>query len=246
MKIGIALSGCDAGGLCAFHVLRLLEEKGFTIEMVSCCGISSVTALLYGVGDVDRAERIGSDFWKRMRTENLDNAIEAASEQLPSSLLRENDRLAVSAVNVEDGKVIAFTNAFSLDSERLCTLPLTDAYDTLSATVSPLDGLTSYRLDSMRLCDYSVWYGCPLYPLKMSGISRTVSISFLPERPETPYTVMTGKNVGTTAAAADIHIPILFPSSLSTRDEQIDFAANKIKSCINLMTWNIFYPARKQ
>jgi hypothetical protein len=242
MKIGVALSGCHPGGASAYRVLCGLEEKGFDIEMVSCCCTPAVTALLHGSGEEERADKIMRTFAEKTRLENLDSAIAAAAALLPASLLTKNRKTAVNAVHVADGTVVTFTNGFSLASQKIHTLPLEDAYAILSATVSPLDGQGCYRQGDLCLCDYAVWYGSPLYPLRMNGISRIVSIAFLPQIPQKPYEVLVKQHIESSARAAEIHIPIEFPAEISSPDEMTDYAAAQVESCLNDIAWQMLYP----
>lgn len=234
MKIGVALSGCDIGGVCGYRVLKRLEAMGFEIEMVSTCCLASAMALAYGCGlEAHKADLTAAAFLQAAREENMDAAIAAVDSILPPGRLAQCKALAVNAVQVESGKVFTFTNAFRLKSERLCTLPLRDGYDALSATISTLDGLASYRYRGLRLCDYSAWYGCPLYPLRMSGIPRVLSISFLPLAPSTPYEILVRQTTLATAGAADVHISVEFPAGELLLEEYDEIAAERLESFIN-------------
>jgi hypothetical protein len=244
MKIGVALSGSHPGGVSAYHVLRVLEEKGFDIEMVSCCSTPAVTALLHGSGEEDRADKIMAAFVEKTRLENLDSAIAVAAELLPASLLKNNRKIAVSAVHVADGTVVTFTNRYALASQKIHTLPLENAYDILSATVSPMNGLSCYRQGGLCLCDYAVWYGSPLYPLRMNGISRIVSIAFLPEVPQTPYEVLVKQHIESSAKAAEIHIPVEFPAYLTSPGEMSDYALAQVENCLNDIARQMLYPGK--
>jgi hypothetical protein len=241
MKIGVALSGCHPGGVVAYHVLRELEDKGFAIEMVSCCCTPAVTALLHGSGEEELANNILATFVEKTRLENLDSAIAAAAELLPASLLKKNHKTAVSAAHVADGAVVTFTNRYALTSQKIHTLPLENAYDILSATVSPMDGHGCYLQGGLCLCDYAVWYGAPLYPLRMNGISRIVSLAFLPEVPQTPYEVLVKQQIESSVRAAEIHIPIEFPAAISSPDEMTAYATAQVERSLNNIAWQMLY-----
>lgn len=247
MKIGVALSGCDIGGVSAYHVLKLLEKKGFSIQMVSACCMPSVTALCHGCGlKKARTDRLAAQFLDNAGKQNLDAAIAAASDLLPGGKLARNKSLAINAVNIADGKVVTFTNGFSLDTGTLKTVPLDDAYDALSSTINMLDGLRSYQYNGLKLCDFSVWYGCPLYPLKMGGISRTISIAFLPKEPKTPYEILVRQGTLANCRSAGLHISIEFPAGLTTLADYEEIASCKIESCMNDLYWDAaFGPAGK-
>ncbi|MDR2933656.1 MAG: hypothetical protein LBV27_11200, partial [Oscillospiraceae bacterium] len=207
MKIGVALSGCDAGGLSAYTVLEYLEDRGYDIEMVSASCVPVAAAMMYTCGfDAQRAQKSTAAFFNKFHTSDTDSVIDAISQNFTRDELKNNKKAAVNAVNVTDGRIITFTNAFSLDTQKIRSYPLDDAYDALSATISPMDGLGSYRYKDTKLCDFSVWYGCPLFPLKMSGIEKIVSIAFLPAVPDTPYEVLVKQVTESNAQTADAHV----------------------------------------
>jgi hypothetical protein len=222
MKIGVALSGCDMGGLCAYHILERLEGMGFNAGLISCCCVPSVGAMLHSGGvDPGMAERLLSEFLAGAR-EDMDAAVARLAGEVPILSMARCRRLALSAVHVEDGRIVTFTNAYSLDTERLRTTPLLDPYDALSATMSMPSG-TGDSGGRFRLCDYSSWYGSPMYPLKMSGIAKTLSISFLPALPATPYEALTRKAI-LESDQPRVHIVLEFPRGVASLDEYKELA----------------------
>lgn len=209
VKIGVAFSGCDIGGLGAYEVLRALEEHGLEIGMVSACGLPSVTSLLYALGWGGAACReLGEKFLRNAREIDLDMAVAEFAAETPLHRLETKIPYVMSSACVSDGRICAFTNLRRAATDRLLTFPLEDAYDALSATISPVEGLASYEYEGCRLCDFAVWYGSPVYPLKMAALDRVLAVSFLPRSPQTPYEALVKQRITASSKLADLHIPI--------------------------------------
>lgn len=229
MKIGVAFSGCDIGGTSAWHVLRELSDMGLEIGMVSACCTPAVTSLLYAQGCEDSAmQRLSEAFLRDCRELDMDSAVANLSADFkPGPNPRTS--LAINAVNVSDGKIITFTDDYSLKSSNLKTFGLDDPYDALSATISLLDGLGSYRYEDCRLCDFCCWYGCPVHPLKLAGLQKIISIAFLPKSPKSPYEVLVKQMISASSSRADLHIPIEFGGDLPL-EQYIEIASGEIKN----------------
>lgn len=229
MKIGVALAGCDIGGVSAWRVLRELEEQGFDIGMVSACCLPAATSLLYarGCGDTEM-RKLSEAFLRDTRSSDIDFAIANLSAAFRDGE-GETVPLAINAVNVSDGGIVTFTDDYSLRCGNLKTFPIGDPYDVLSATISLMDGLGSYRYKGHKLCDFSCWYGCAIQPLKLAGLQKTVSVAFLPRFPKSPYEVLVKQMIGSTASLADIHIPIEFKNHDLSFEQYEEIAADKIK-----------------
>lgn len=233
LRIGVALSGCDIGAVVAYTVLRELERQGFEIGMISTCGMPSATALLYAYGcEQDQYKKMTARFLTNLAESDIDMALAEFSAALPLDKLRQEIPIAISAVNVPDGKIYTFTLDYTVAVDRLITFPLENSYDSLSATISPAEGLASYLHEGFRLCDFSVWYGCPIYPLSMAGPERIVSIAFVPSNPKTPYEVLMKQKIAHTAHFADVHIPILFDGISGDLSRYIEIATLQVRSCI--------------
>lgn len=231
MKIGVALSGCDIGGVCAWSALRALEEQGLDIGMISACCIPAVTSLLYARGCEEKVmQKYSSVFLSDARESDVDYAIANLSANCRAGRGRQIP-LAVNAVNVSDGRIITFTDDYSIKGGNIRTFGIEDPYDALSATISLMDGLGSYRYKDCRLCDFCCWYGCPVHPLKLAGLQKTVSISFLPALPKTPYEVLVKQMITVNSSSADIHIPIEFSGSGLSFEQYEEITTGKIKSC---------------
>lgn len=228
MKIGVALSGCDLGGISAWIALRELEARGLDIGMISACCVPAAAALPYahGCGE-DAMQKLMSAFLSDARESDIDFAVANLSASY-----REGERkkipLAINAVNVFDGNIVTFTDDYSIRGGNLKTFGVEDPYDALSATISLMDGLGSYRYKEHKLCDFCCWYGCPSHPLKLAGYDKIISVAFLPESPETPYEVLVKQTIASSASSASVHIPIEFASRDFSLAEYSEITAAKI------------------
>lgn len=232
MKIGVALSGCDIGGIGAYAALFELERQGLGIGMITACGIPAVTALPYAYGCGPEECRVLAEAFLEDRAKtDLDMAVAELSAKLKPGQMRRRIPLAVGAVNVPDGRAVLFADGKSRFGGCLDILPLEDAYDALSAAISPAGGLASYPYGGFRLCDFSVWYGCPVHPLRLAGIERTVSIAFLPRLPDTPCEVMAKQKIRASAGLADVHITVE-PEEGARLERYIELAAGQIRARI--------------
>jgi len=230
LKIGVALSGCDAGGICAWKIVNELQSYGFDIGMVSACCIPAMAALLYANGcGGDEMETLSKKFLQDSREFDLD----AAVFNFSSAFKRgegEKTPAAISAVNIADGGIITFTDHYALEKGNIKTVKMCDTYDMISATISFMGGLGSYSYGGGRLCDYSCWYGSPVQPLKLAGFTKILSLSYLPKTPETPCEVLVKRTVTANGAAADMHITTEFPKNL-TFEEYSEIALSRLASC---------------
>lgn len=238
MKIGVALSGCDIGAVGAYGVLLELINQGFEIDMISVSGLPSVTALPFAYGMEEKAVHgLAESFFRNLKEADMDTAVAELAAQLPMGKLRRSSGqtipFALSAVDISDGKIHTFTDLYTVSSDRLVTHSLEDAYDALSATVSPADGLGSYRFHGCRLCDFSIWYGCPVHPLNMAGVEKIISVAFVPETPETPYEALVKHRLAACADLADIQVTVETEGGLLEPDRYIEIATEKMESCIN-------------
>ncbi|WRS27789.1 hypothetical protein U6B65_01275 [Oscillospiraceae bacterium MB08-C2-2] len=216
MKIGVALSGCDIGGVAAYSALQEIENQGFEIEMVSSSGVASMSGAMFALGCEEEIYRQAMDsFMADIRTDGMDTAIYNLSQRIQNSPQTRKIPLAINSVNMADQKTVTFTNDFVLSSQTVMTYPLQELYDAFSASISQVEGLGYYRFIGYRLCDYSILHGCPLYPLRMQGIKHVVSISFMPERLSTPYEAMAKKIVDQSALGADWHLTLRMPANKS-------------------------------
>lgn len=226
------LSGCDLGGICAYSVLQKLRDSGLRPSMISACCIPSATAMLFAYGyDSAKYRKLAERFLRDSHENDIDFAVANLSCAMRIKKPPDGIPVAVNAVDVATGKILTFTNDFVCRSEKLETAAMGDPYDVLSATISLMDGLGSYQFSGYRLCDYCCWYGCPVYPLKMAGITKIISISFLPKHPKTPYEVLVGQMTERSGRLASLHIPIEFAGRGLSLFEYENIASNVIDRC---------------
>lgn len=232
MRIGVALSGCDIGGVSAWAALRELELQGFDIGMVSASCMPATTALLYANGYTEEAmKKLSENFLRDAQESDIDFAIANLSAGF-----REGEEkrvpLCINAVDVSDSGIVAFTEDYALCGENLKTFSGAEPYDMLSATVSPMDGLGSYTYKGRRLCDFCCWYGSPVHQLKLAGMEKIISVAFLPEKPKTPYEVLSKRMITELECHADIHILIEFGDNAQSFEEYAEIATSSIKNCM--------------
>lgn len=228
VKIGVALSGCDLGGISAWVALRELEARGLDIGMISACCLPSAAALPYAHGCSElEIYKLSSSFLSDARESDIDFAVANLSAVYRKGKGKRIP-LAINAVNVYDGNIVTFTDDYSITGHNLKTFGLEDPYDTLSATMSLMDGLGSYRYKDQKLCDFCCWYGCPSHPLTLAGYKKIISLAFLPQLPQNPYEVLVKHTVASSASSVSMHIPIEFARRDFSFAEYAEITAAKI------------------
>ena len=212
MKIGVALSGCDIGGISGYRLLCLLEDMGLDLHMISVSGTPSIAALLYKSGWSEKVcHAYLDDFLQNRRIAELDTAIDAFSEKLSDRGWKPFQGLVINAVHIADGSAAAFTNDMVYRAGNLRTFPLNVPYHALSATIGAVDGLGNYPYQGCKLCDYAIQHGCPFYPLRLASCDMILSFSFLPQIPQSPYDISLKNRIEHTCHAADFHFSFQFP-----------------------------------
>lgn len=174
MKIGVALSGSGVGAAFAHVFADELRACAVPIDMISVTSLTAVPILLWSKG-VPRAE---IDQWMHEIQQNPEQGYEKLTQ---SDLLEKpcDYSLAVSSVDLSSGVTILYTDRLQADAWNLKALPLSgNEGQALLSSVSPYGGMEPLDMDKMKLCDFTVRYGCPFFPLKMAGIERILSISF--------------------------------------------------------------------
>ena len=78
----------------------------------------------------------------------------------------------------------------------------------LACALSPYRDSEPFVREGMRLCDFSVRYGCPFFPLKMAGMERILSVSF--SGGESPAQVAADTLSALTGKNADLHYDLRF------------------------------------
>lgn len=87
--------------------------------------------------------------------------------------------LAVSCVDASTGITVIYSDTLHSDAWNLKVLPLSgNEPAALACALSPYRDSEPFVREGMRLCDFSVRYGCPFFPLKMAGMERILSVSF--------------------------------------------------------------------
>lgn len=235
VKIGVALSGCDIGGVSAHYILRRLRDAGVQIDMISVSGTPSAAALLFATGqDPPANEATLAQFLLERRRSGFNAAVSVFSARLTPQRLRCLRGLVVCALNILDGKAVAFTNDFAYQTDTLRTFPLTECYDALGAALGAVDSPDDRAYCGCKLCDGCVRHGCPFYPLHMCGCDRILSFAFLPAIPANGYDVSIIEAVRRTGAGADVHVEIPFAGA--ENESLADYhkiAASKLESCMN-------------
>lgn len=201
MKIGVAVSGSGAGSGAAYSLADELRRQGVEISMLSACSLAAVSLLLWSRGLEDS------------ETDELMTLF--AQAQSPACAIAEFERmgvfrgkprceLAVSGVDVSTGVTVIYCDRLRSDAHNLIVLPLSgNERAALASTVSPYHASEPFPTSGMRLCDFSVRYGCPFFPLKMAGMERLLAVSFAgasepAQVAAESLSVLTGKN-------ADLH-----------------------------------------
>ena len=176
MKVGVSFSGSDSTALNAHLYMDALTRYSLPVESVSCCAYTSVPLLLWAYG---------------LLPEELEELLQAfAAARSPQDGVRLLERmgifqrqpkhnLAISCVDAGTGITVIFADFLCADAWNLKVRPLKgQEAHALLATLSPYDGDETFALDEMQLCDFSLRYGCPFFPLKMSGAERLLSFTF--------------------------------------------------------------------
>lgn len=235
MKIGVALSGCDLGGVSAWKALSELAAQGFDIGMISASCMPATTALLYANGCAEAVmTKLSEDFLSDARESDIDFAIANLSARFREGKKEEKRApLCINAVDVSDGEIVVFTGDCSLCGGNLKTFSDAEPYDMLSATVSLVDGLGSYLYEGRKLCDFCCWYGCPVHQLRLAGMEKIISVAFLPAKPKTPYEALSKRMISGLGSPADIHIQIEFEDKAQEFEEYAEIATSAIKNCMN-------------
>lgn len=191
MKTGVALSGCDIGGVAAFAVLEGLERMGIRPTMVSACSIAAISSWLYCSGFPEKSnERLINRFLSQYRRKGIDGALLQFSKSLTGRNYPIRAQFTINCVSLSDQKIVTFTNDFSVTASNLETRRFDDPYFPLSATVNANSPFSSTVFERDGLCDYCASFGAPVYPLLMCGMEKIISISFLPKSPKTAYELL--------------------------------------------------------
>ena len=177
MKIGVALSGSGRAGLQAHLALMELEEQGIHPLVVSASGISALPALLWAKGlEPKRIEEIIKEICQASDWKTGTQIL----KKVEGPLEKTQEKIAISCVDSVTGMTVIYGDFLRSDAWNLRVRPLKGYEDeAIMATLSPYDSLEPLCVDGMKLCDFSVRYGCPLFSLKMAGMERLLALNFL-------------------------------------------------------------------
>ncbi|MCI8755609.1 MAG: hypothetical protein HFG18_03340 [Oscillospiraceae bacterium] len=174
MKIGLACSGCGPGAQYAYILAEELTYLSLGPEMISCNSLPAAPMLLWSRG-------LPTDEIKK-RTDRLfqekesNQALSCFCTGLPCI---QRCALALNSVDLQTGTVVTWADGLHSKAGNLKVKPLRGAEKkALSAAMKPWYGKGTEKLGKFQLCDFSARYGCPLFPLKMAGMERILSVVF--------------------------------------------------------------------
>lgn len=174
MKIGLACSGSGPGARYAYIVAEELNILSLSPAMISCTSLSAAPMLLWNCGlPVNEIEaRMNALFQKKESAQ----ALSCFCTGLPC--IRRCD-FALNSVDLQTGTVVAWADGLHSKAGNLKVKPLKGSEKkALSASMKPWYGKGTEPLGKFQLCDFSARYGCPLFPLKMAGMERILSVVF--------------------------------------------------------------------
>lgn len=202
MKIGVAFSGSGIGAPWSHIFAEELHSCAVPIKMLSATSLAAVPVFLWSKGCT--GEEIQLWMQKILQAPAL------ACKQLVQSELIKNPYefpVTMSSVDILSGISVLYADGLQADAWNLKVHPLTgNEENALAAAVSPYRGLEPPIVDKMKLCDFSMRYGCPFFPLKMAGIERILSVSF--PGGNMPVQAAGDNMVALTGRNADLHLSI--------------------------------------
>lgn len=207
MKIGLACAGNGPGAANAHVLARALEALSICPEMISCTSLPAAPMLLWSRGLA--AEQVGARMEALLSAENAGKGLGRFCAALPKT---RRCALALCSADLETGVTVIWADGLCSDAWNLKIAPLDGAQRlALQSAVSPRLLLEPGSCGSLRLCDFSARYGCPLLPLKMAGMERVLSVVFTGADDPAgiaaeSLSVLTGKN-------ADLHYALRLSGS---------------------------------
>lgn len=231
MKIGVAFSGSGAGAMAAYAFADELRKSALKIEMMSATSLASVSSLLwaYGLPTDDIRELMAQFSAASAPEEGLDMLERAGAFQGSSACA-----FAVNSVDTLSGVTAVYSDALKSDAWNLKVLPLSGSERTaLASTISPYTGCCPYSLDGMSLCDFSVRYGCPFFPLKMAGMEKLLSVTFAGG--DSPAQVAADCLTSLTGRFADLHYTVKLLSCTDIETQVRAFVSRNIREIYDKM-----------
>lgn len=174
MKIGVAFSGSGVGAPWSHIFAEELHSCAVPIQMLSATSLAAVPVLLWSKGCS------GEEIQQWMQKILLAPAL-GCKQLVQSELIKKPCEypVAMSSVDILSGISVLYADGLQADAWNLKVHALTGNEDcALTSAVSPYGGMEPPIVDKMKLCDFSLRYGCPFFPLKMAGIERILSVSF--------------------------------------------------------------------
>ncbi len=210
MKLGLAFSGSGAGALSAHILAQRLRDNALEIGMLSTCSLAALPAMLWSRGVSQ--EETGELLEAVSRSATPVQGVELL-DRMGVFRHKPSCELAVSSVDVPTGVTVIYSDLLHSDAWNLKVLPLSgNEREALCATLCPWRGATPYPARGMQLCDFSVRYGCPFFPLKMAGMERLLSFSFAGG--ELPAQIAADALISLTGKNADFHCTITGPEAI--------------------------------
>lgn len=204
MKIGVALSGSGPGAQAAYAFADELMRCSVKIDLLSVTSLAAVSCMLWAKG------------LEPEEIHELMTLLEAS--HTPACGLRQIEKmgvfspgagcpLAVNSADIATGVTVIHTDQFHSDAWNLKTCPLAgNERAALIAAVSPYRDSPLLELDGMRLCDFSVRYGCPFFPLRMNAAEKILSVSFAGGA--SPAQIASSSLASLTGKNADLHYTV--------------------------------------
>lgn len=198
MEIGLAVSGNGASAQWA-HLLADELSRVLPIRMVSVCSSAAAPLLLWARGlplaEISHAAK--RNFM----------GFACLADLLRQPTIAPRCAVACNCVELDSGRIVVYADGLFSQAEHLLVCPLHGQEKrVLRASAAPFRGLRPVRNGKQRLCDFSVRYGCPLFPLRMAGIQRTMSLQF--SGGSTPAQVAADSLRTLTGRRADLHYEI--------------------------------------
>ncbi len=222
MKIGIAFSGSGAGAPWSHIFAEELRSCAVPIEMLSATSLAAVPVLLWSRGCSNEEIRL----WMQ---DILQDSAHGCRQLAQSELIKKPDgySVAISSVDILSGVSVLYSDELQADAWNLKVHPLAGNEDyALMSAVSPFGGMEPPIVDEMKLCDFSMRYGCPFFPLKMAGIERILSVSF--SGGDMPVQAAGDNMSALTGRNADLHFSIKPDSPEHAEDYIRSFVQNNV------------------
>ena len=203
-----------------FNALKVGSIWLFLLILMAALSLVAVSvgSAGYSVGEILRAVFSGEESTIKVIIFNLRlprlllalliGASLSASGALLQSVMR-NPLADPGTIGVSAGAGTAATTILLLFPHLTNSVPIfAFGGAALACALSPYRDSEPFVREGMRLCDFSVRYGCPFFPLKMAGMERILSVSF--SGGESPAQVAADTLSALTGKNADLHYDLRF------------------------------------